>query len=98
MLDKKTIAAMFIFSLSLISISLIWIILHLTGYVDFVFEEITFIIILILGSLVFLMALISLYQIKTDVKFEKKEIIDKEKTVREMYQYDRLMDPPEMNN
>ena len=98
MLDKKTIAAMFIFSLSLISISLIWIILHLTGYVDFLFEEITFIVILIIGSLVFLMALISLHQIKTDVKFEKKEIIDKEKTVREMYQYDRLMDPPEMNN
>jgi apolipoprotein N-acyltransferase len=96
--DKKTIVAMFVFSLSLISISLTWIVLHLTGYVDFLLQEITFIIILIVGCLVFLMALFSLRQIQTDVKFETTEINDKEKTVREMYQYNRLTDPPDMNN
>lgn len=96
--DKKTIAAMFIFSLSMISISLTWIVLHLIGYVDFLLEEVTFIIILIVGCLVFLMALISLYKMQIDVKFETNERNDREKTVREMYQYDRLLDPPDMNN
>ena len=98
MTDKKTITAMFIFSLSLISISITWLVLHLIGYVDFLLEEITFIIILILGVLVFLMALISLYKMQMDVKFETNERNDGEKTVREMYQYDRLLDPPDMNN
>ena len=96
--DKKTIAAMFVSSLSMISISLVWIVLNLTGYVDFLLEEIIFIIILIVGCLVFLKALFSLRQIQTDVKFETNEIDDKEKTVREMYQYNRLLDPPDMNN
>jgi len=98
MFNRRNLTMIFVFSLSLMILSTSLLIFHLMGHVDFFLETPTFILILITGCLGFILAAMSFFKIQVEVEYKIDELEDTEKSIRDMYQYDQVLDPPEINN
>jgi len=98
MFNRRTLTMIFVFSLSLMILSISLLIFHLMDHVDFFLETPTFILILIIGCLGFILAVMSFFKIQVEVEYKIDELEDTEKSIRDIYQYDQLIDPPDMNN
>jgi len=97
MVQKKTIIKTFLLSAVLIVLSASWLLLNIVGNIDFLLETLYQIAVIVL----FLNVIIStacLRKILVDIRFKINGIKEKEKNVKECYQYDQLLNPPIMNN
>jgi len=84
----------FTFWVLLIVLSTSWVLHLLTNNAQLIFEEFSFLIILIVAGISFFLSVFFIYQIIVDVLFEIKKEKEKEKNVRDILQYEQLVDPP----
>ena len=65
---------------------------------DLIITENLYQFILTMSCLSFIVTVVSLHRLLFDLQYKINEVKDKEKNVRDIYQYDQLLDPPSMNN
>jgi len=97
MVQKKTLIKTFLLSTVLIILSASWLLLNIVGNIELLLEPLHQLVVIVL----FLSILIStacLRKLLVDIRFKINEIKEKEKNVKECYQYDQLLNPPIMNN
>ena len=80
----------------LIILSVAWLFFLLLNNIHVILTNILFLFVLIIACLSFTLSLFFIYQIIIDVKVEIKKAKDMEKNISDMYQYDKLADPPLM--
>ena len=90
----KMLTMVFTFWVLLIVLSTSWVLHLLTNNAQLIFEEFSFLIILIVAGISFFLSVFFIYQIIVDVLFEIKKEKEKEKNVRDILQYEQLVDPP----
>jgi len=88
----------FIFSLAFLILSVSWFIFRMVGYIGLISAEPVGQFVLAMACLSFLIAVISLYKILSDMRYKINDVKEKEKTVRDFYRYDQLLNPPDMDN
>lgn len=99
MTDRRVFSTVFIFSFAFLVLSVLWLVLRIaTGGIGLIFTEIVDQIILIIGFLSFLIAFLSIRKLLEDIRYKINEIKEIEKTVKDYYQYEQLMNPPDMDN
>jgi len=80
----------------IIILSAAWLVFLLLNNIHVVLTNIWFLFVLIIACLSFVLSSFFIYQIIIDVKIEIKKAKEIEKNIRDMYQYDKLADPPLM--
>lgn len=99
MTDRRTLAAVFLFSLFSVVLSLSWLIFTI-GDAGLIFTETIYQFILTVTCLSFFILVISLHKLLFDIRLKMNEVKEKEKNIRDCYQYHQLLNPPDtdMNN
>jgi hypothetical protein len=92
--EKKTLILTFIFSLLITIISILFIIFN----INLILSENVYQFVLMVPLLFFFIAFFSLRRLLTEIRYDIDEKNDKEKNVRDCYQYFQLLNPPEINN
>jgi archaellum biogenesis protein FlaJ (TadC family) len=90
--EKKNLV--FIFSFSITIISLLFIIFN----INLVFSETVYLLVLMVALLNFIIAIVYLRRLLVEIKYDNDERKEKEKNVRDCYQYYQLLNPSEINN
>jgi len=99
MADRKLFSIVFILSFLFLVLSVLWFVLRIaTGSTGLIFTEILDQIILIIGFISFFIAFLSIRKLLEDIRYEINEIKEIEKTVKDFYRYEQLMNPPDMDN
>jgi len=97
MTGKRTLVIVFLFSLSSVVLSVSWFIFNRVD-IDLILTENPYQFVLTMSCLSFVVTVVSLHRLLFDLQYKINEVKDKEKNVRDIYQYDQLLDPPIMNN
>ena len=87
---------LFIFWTILSIQSMVWIIFNILN-LGLLFREFTFQFVFILSCLSFLVSVISIKDLISDVNDILKEEKNKQKNVKDVYTYNQLLDPPDTN-
>lgn len=90
----KILTMVFTFWVLLIVLSTAWVLHLLTNNAQLIFEELSLLIVLIVAGISFFLSLFFVHQIVVDVLFEIKKEREKEKNVKEILQYEQLVEPP----
>jgi len=98
MKGTRTRRILFIFWLFLATLSASWVSFNVLNDVNLIFTESVYQFVLIISGLSLIIAIISLHEILGEVKSKIKEEKEKQKNVRDFYQYTQLLDPPSMDN
>ena len=94
----KMLTMIFTFWILIIILSASWLAFILTNNIHLIYTEITFLFVLIIASLSFFLSFFFIYQIIKDIGKEIKKSKEKERNIRDVYQYDQLLNPPSMYN
>lgn len=97
MTGRRTLVIVFLFSLSSVVLSVSWLIFNRVDMGSILTENL-YQFVLTMSCLSFVVTVVSLYRLLFDLRYKINEVKDKEKNVRDIYQYDQLLDPPIMNN
>jgi len=97
MTGRRTLVLVFLFSLSSVILSVSWFIFNRVD-IGSVLTENLYQFVLTMSCLSFVVTVVSLYRLLFDLQHKINEVKDKEKNVRDIYQYDQLLNPPVMNN
>ncbi len=97
MTGRRTLVIVFLFSLSSVVLSVSWFIFNRVD-IDLIITENLYQFILTMSCLSFIVTVVSLHRLLFDLQYKINEVKDKEKNVRDIYQYDQLLNPPSMNN
>jgi hypothetical protein len=73
-----------------------WLVFLLINNIHLVFENLIFSLVLLLALVSFSLSMFFIYQIIVDVLVEIKKIREKEKNIKDIYQYSQALDPPSM--
>lgn len=92
----KILTMILTFWILLIIMSASWLIYLLLNNIDLIYKDSFLMIILFLACLSFFLSFFFIFQIIIDVKYEIKKAKAKEKNIRDIYQYDRIAEPPSM--
>ena len=84
----------FTFWVLIIVLSVSWLLFLLFNNIQIIYENILFILVLIVACISFFLSLFFIYQIVIDVLFEIKKEREKEKNIRDLLQYEQVVDPP----
>ena len=84
----------FTFWILLIVLSASWLLFLLLNNIQMVYENSLFILVLVVACISFVLSLFFIYQIVIDVLFEIKRERDKEKNIKDILQYEQVVDPP----
>lgn len=98
MTDKKTLVKVFTFSLLLAVLSMSWFVFNMIVDIDLVFGEISCQFALVLAFLSFFISIVFLRKLLVSIRRDINRRNEKEKNIRDFYQYKMLLDPPTMNN
>ncbi len=82
----------------LIILSIVWISFSLIFELKFMINEKIFLFPFIIAIFSLIISIISIYFCPTNNKEDKKEIIEKQDSIRDYYLYQQLLDPPDINN
>ena len=98
MARKKTLAITFLCSLLLATLSIVWLIVNgITNGGLSVTEPLhQFVIIMACSSIV--ICIFSTNKLLFDIRSRINDVKEKERNIKECYQYDQLLNPPIMNN
>jgi hypothetical protein len=97
MTGRRTLVIVFLFSLSSVVLSVSWFIFNRVD-IDLIITENLYQFILTMSCLSFIVTVVSLHRLLFDLQYKINEVKDKEKNIRDIYQYDQLLNPPSMNN
>lgn len=89
---------LFIFCLIAAALSTSWIVFSFLYDIDLILTKVTHQIILAITCLSLCISIIFTREILSEVKIQIEEDNEKQRSVRDFYQYAQLLDPPEMNN
>jgi hypothetical protein len=82
----------------LIILSISWLIFLILNNLILVQTNIFLLLVLLVAALSFTLSIYFIYQIIFDVRVELKKAREKEKNVRDILQYEQLLDPPSIYN
>ena len=97
MVQKKTLITTFLFSTVLVILSVLWLLFNIVGNIGLLLEPLHQLVVIVLFLSIFI-STVCLRKLLVDIRFKINEIKEKEKNVKECYQYDQLLNPPIMNN
>jgi len=98
MARKKTLAITFLCSLLLATLSIVWLIVNgiTNGGLSVTEPLYQFVIIMACSSIV--ICIFSTNKLLFDIRSRINDVKEKERDIKECYQYDQLLNPPIMNN
>jgi hypothetical protein len=96
MTRSKILQTTMMFWILLIILSAAWLIYILFNNLHLVTENILILAVVIISILSFCLSFFFIYLIITDMRIEIKKAKEAEKNVKDVYQYDQLLDPPIM--
>ena len=97
MTGRRTLIIVFLFSLSSVLLSISWFIFNRVD-IGLILTDNLYQFVLTMSCLSFAVTVVSLCRLLFDLQHKIDEVKDKEKNVRDIYQYDQLLNPPIMNN
>ena len=92
----KMLTMVFTFWVLLIVMSTSWLVFLLLNNINLVLQDLLFSIVLIIACISFTLSIFFIYQVIVDVLIEIKKTKEKEKNIKDIYQYDQILDPPSM--
>ncbi|MCK5636135.1 MAG: hypothetical protein KAH91_01845 [Thermoplasmatales archaeon] len=97
---RRTLAMVLISTYLFILWLISWLTFYVIGNISLFFTEFGYLFLLTLGCVSFVFSLLILRKLLTDTKCELNNLTEKEKNVRDCYQYDQFLNPPDtdMNN
>lgn len=90
----KMLTMVFIFWVLLIVMSVSWLIFLFVNNFYLIFQDISFSLVLVLASVSFFLSMFFVYQIVVDVLVEIKKAKENEKNIKDIYDYNQVLDPP----
>ncbi len=78
--------------------SIIWICFSLLFEFKIIFNEKIFLFPFFIAFFSLIISSVSIYFYPTNIEEDKKEIIEKQDSIRDYYLYQQLLDPPNINN
>jgi hypothetical protein len=97
MAQKKTLVITFSLSTVFVIFSVPWLLLNIFANIRLISEPF-YQFVAVLTFFIALISIISLRKLLIDIRSKINEIKEKEKNIKECYQYDQLLNPPIMNN
>ncbi len=82
----------------LIILSSAWLVFLILNNLTLIQTNIFLLLVLIVAGLSFTLSMYFIYQIIFDVRFELKKAREKEKNIRDIVQYEQLLNPPSIYN
>lgn len=98
MKGRRTRGILFVFWLLLATLSTSWIFFSVLNDIKLILSELVYQFVFVISCLGFIIAVLSLHVTLTEVKSKINEEREKQKNVRDFYQYTQLLDPSSMNN
>lgn len=88
----------FIFCLLLATLSASLIFFTVLRDINLIFKELTYQFVFVISCLSLIISLIYIHEILDEAKSKMKKQKEKQKNIRDYYQYTQLLDPPSMDN
>jgi len=92
----KILTIIFTFWILLIIMSASWLVYIFTNSISVVSQDLLVLLVLILASVSFVISTFFVIQMLIDLRKELKKTREQEKNIKDIYQYDQLLDPPSM--
>ena len=94
MMRSKILTITFTFWVLIIVLSVSWLIFLFVNNFQLAFSNMLILFVLIIACFSFILSIFFMSQMLIDVRSEIKKAKEKEKNIRDFYQYDQLLDPP----
>jgi len=94
MMRSKILTMTFTFWVLIIVLSVSWLIFLFVNNFQLAFSNMLILFVLIIACFSFILSIFFMSQMLIDVRSEIKKAKEKEKNIRDFYQYDQLLDPP----
>ena len=94
----KTLAIIFTFWVLLIILSAAWLIFLVYNNYYLISINIIYLTVLIVACFAFVLSLFFIFQVLIDVRIQLKKAKQKERNIKDILQYDQILEPPSMYN
>jgi|GEM_PF-2281334 len=92
----RTLTMVFTFWILVILMSVSWLFFLLVNNIHLIFEQAIFLFVLVIAFVGFSLSMFFVFQIVSDLRVEIRKEKERLKNIRDVYQYDQLLDPPSM--
>ena len=94
----KTLTMIFTFWILLIILSSAWLVFLIYNNYYLISINLIYLAVLIVACFAFVLSMYFIFQILIDVRIELKKAKEKERNIKDILQYDQILDPPSMYN
>ena len=94
----KTLTVIFTFWILLIILSAAWLIFLVYNNYYLISINIIYLTVLIVACFAFVLSLFFIFQVLIDVRIQLKKAKQKERNIKDILQYDQILEPPSMYN
>ena len=94
----KTLTLIFTFWILLIILSAAWLVFLIFNNYYLISINLIYLAVLVIACFAFILSMYFIFQILIDVRIELKKAKEKERNIRDILQYDQLLDPPSIYN
>ena len=92
----RTLTMVFTFWILVVLMSVSWLFFLLVNNINLIFEQAIFLFVLAIAFVGFSLSMFFVFQIVSDLRVEIRKEKERLKNIRDVYQYDQLLDPPSM--
>lgn len=92
----RTLTMVFTFWILVILMSVSWLFFLLVNNITLIFEQVIFLFVLAIAFIGFSLSMFFVFQIVSDLRVEIRKEKERLRNIRDVYQYDQLLDPPSM--
>ena len=92
----RTLTMVFTFWVLVVFMSVSWLFFLLINNIHLIFEQAIFLFVLVIAFIGFSLSMFFVFQIISDVRIEIRKEKEKLKNIRDVYEYNQLLDPPSM--
>jgi len=90
----RTLTMVFTFWILVVLMSVSWLFFLLVNNINLIFEQAIFLFVLAIAFVGFSLSMFFVFQIVSDLRVEIRKEKERLKNIRDVYQYDQLLDPP----
>ena len=94
----KTLAIIFTFWILLIILSAAWLVFLVYNNYYLISINLIYLAVLIVACFAFVLSMFFIFQVLIDVRIQLKKAKQKERNIKDILQYDQLLDPPSIYN
>ena len=94
----KTLTMVFAFWILLIILSSAWLVFLIFNNYNLISVNFIYLLILAIACFAFVLSMYFIFQMLIDVRYELKKAREKERNVRDILQYEQLVEPPSIYN